>query len=180
MKVAGIKRNVFRCALVLHFVGLALSLGTRFADFAIDRDANGRSLQLLSFGRDLTRMLAFGLVLPGFLLMIATGILMVLVRYGLRPPLWVWIKASITTLALLVATPLAAPALTAARQWARWSAEHNELAPQFGESAARASFFGSIVLVLFLLNIPVAIWKPFASIRLPRIQVSRQPKANSR
>src|ERR1700744_1124643 len=92
MKVADIKRNAFRSALVLHFVGLALSLGTRFADFAIDRNTANGSLQVLSFGRDLTSKLAFGLVLPGFLLMVLTGIVMVVLRYGLHPPFWIWIK----------------------------------------------------------------------------------------
>jgi hypothetical protein len=178
MKTPDIKRNAFRGFLVLHFVGLAMSLGTRIADFAIDRATRGGSLQVLSFGRDLTSHLALSLVLPGFLLMIASGIIMVLLRYGRHPPLWVWIKAAIATTALLVATPLAAPALAAARQWAQWSAEHNQLAPQFSDSAARATLYGAIVLVLFLLNIPIAIWKPFASVRLPRIHTLRKSEAN--
>jgi hypothetical protein len=177
MKTADIKRNAFRSALALHFIGLAMSLGTRLADFAIDKDTSGGSFQTLSIGRDLTSQLARSLVLPGFLLMIASGIIMVVLRYGYHPPLWVWIKAGLTTVALLVATPLAAPALAAARQWAHWSAEHDQLAPQFSDAAARASFYGGIVFVLFLLNIPVAIWKPFASIRLPRIRQLRTSEA---
>jgi hypothetical protein len=170
MKTADIKRNVFRGLLVFHFIGLAMSLGTRLADFAIDRSTSDGSLQALSFGRDLTSQLAFNLVLPGFLLMIVSGIMMVGLRYGSHPPLWVWIKAGTTTVALFVATPLAAPALATARQWAHWSAEHNQLAPQFSDSAAKASLYGGIVLALFLVNIPVAIWKPLASIRLPGIR----------
>jgi hypothetical protein len=175
MNTPDIKRNAFRSFLVLHFIGLAMSLGTRLADFAIDRDTSGGNLQTLSMGRDLTSQLAYSLVLPGFLLMLASGVIMVLLRYGLHPPLWVWIKAAISTMALFVATPLAAPALAAGRQWAHWSAEHNQLAAQFSDSAARASFYGGIVFVLFLLNIPVAIWKPFASVRLPRIRPQRTP-----
>jgi hypothetical protein len=178
MKTPDIKRNAFRSFLVLHFIGLAMSLGTRIADFAIDRATRGGSLQALSFGRDLTSHLALSLVLPGFLLMIASGIAMVLLRYGLHPPLWVWIKAGLATTALLVATPLAAPALAAARQWAQWSAEHNQLAPQFSDSAARATLYGAIVFILFLLNIPIAIWKPFASVRLPRIRALGRPEGN--
>jgi hypothetical protein len=178
MKTADIKRNAFRGFLVLHFIGLAMSLGTRLADFAIDRLTSGNGLQALSFGRDLTSQLAYSLVLPGFLLIIASGIVMVLLRYGFHPPLWVWIKAGISTIALFVATPLAAPALTAARQWAHWSAENNQLAPQFSDSAAKAAFYGGIVFILFLLNIPIAIWKPFASIRLPRIRES-EPKTKT-
>jgi hypothetical protein len=170
MKTADIKRNAFRSFLGFHFVGLAMSLGTRIADFAIDRATRGTNLQSLSFGRDLTGLLARSLVLPGFILMIATGIAMVLLRYGRHPPVWVWMKAALTTAALFVATPLAAPALTAARQWAHWSAEHGQLAPEFGDFATKASLYGGIVFILFLLNIPVAIWKPFASVRFPRLR----------
>jgi hypothetical protein len=169
METADIKRNAFRSCLGLHFVGLAMSLGTRIADFTIDRITDTGNLQALSFGRDLTGTLARSLVLPGFLLMIATGIAMVLLRYGRHPPVWVWMKAGVATMALLVATPLAAPALTAAKQWAHWSAEHGQLAPEFSDSAAKASLYGGIVFILFLLNIPIAIWKPFAAVRLPKL-----------
>jgi hypothetical protein len=175
MKSADLKRNASRSLLVLHFIGLAMSLGTRLADFVIDRVTSGGSLQTLSLGRDLTSVLARSLVLPGFLLMIASGVTMVLLRYGRHPPVWIWMKAGLSTLALLVATPLAAPALAAARQWAHWSLEHDLLAPQFGISAARASLYGGIVAICFLLNIPIAIWKPFASVRLPR---HRTPSAS--
>jgi hypothetical protein len=180
MKTADIKRNAFRGLLVFHFVGLAMSLGTRFADFAIDRATGSGSLQELSLGRDLTSQLAFSLVLPGFLLMIASGISMVVLRYGLHPPLWIWFKAGITTVVLFVATPLAAPALAAARQWARWSAEHNQLAPQFSDSAAKAGLYGGIVFALFMLNILIAVWKPLASIRLPGIREARTSEAPRR
>jgi hypothetical protein len=179
MKTADIKQNAFRSALVLHLIGLAMSLGTRLADFAIDSDTSGADLRTLSIGRDLTSELARSLVLPGFLLMIASGIIMVVLRYGFHPPLWVWIKAGLTTVALLVATSLAAPAVAAVRQWAHWSAEHNQLAPQFSDAVARASLYGGIVLILFLLNIPVAIWKPFASVRLPRVRELRTSGAKS-
>jgi hypothetical protein len=179
MTAADLKRNALRSLLVLHFIGLAMSLGTRLADFVIDRITSGGSLQALSFGRDLTSVLARGLVLPGFLLMIATGITMVLLRYGRHPPAWVWMKAGFSTLALLVATPLAAPALAAAKQWAHWSLEHNQLAPQFSISAAQAGLYGGIVLICFLVNIPIAIWKPFASVRLPRQRSGPEPKARS-
>jgi len=171
MKSADLKRNALRSLLVLHFIGLAMSLGTRLADFVIDRATSGGSLQALSLGRDLTSVLARGLVLPGFLLMIASGIAMVLLRYGRHPPVWVWTKAGLSTLALFVGTSLAAPALAAARQWAHWSLAHNQLAPQFSSGAALASLYGGIVFILFLLNIPIAIWKPFASVRLPRNRV---------
>jgi hypothetical protein len=168
MNVARTKRNVFRSLLVLHFVGLTLTLGTRFATFAIDQATRGVALQTLGLGRDLSGMLARRLTLPGFLLTIATGILLVLVRYGSRPPLWIWIKAALTTIALGVATTLVAPALEASRTWAHWSVEHGHLAPQFYESAARASIFGAAVLLLVALNIPVAIWKPTRVVKVHR------------
>jgi hypothetical protein len=162
------KRNILRSLLLLHFIGLAMVIGTRIANFAIDKQTTGGTLQLLVVGRDLGGAIARGVVLPGFLLVIFTGIVMTLVRYGRRPPVWIWMKVGLTSVALFVASPLVAPALRSARSWAHWSLEHNQLAPQFAASAATASFYGAVVFTLVLLNLPVAIWKPFLSINLYR------------
>jgi hypothetical protein len=163
------KRNIFRGLLFFHFLGLATAIGTRLANFEIDRETAQSGLQALSFGRDLTGALALRLVLPGFLLTVATGIAMTLLRYGVHPPLWVWIKVGLNAVALFVVSPLVAPALEAAREWAHWSVAHNQLAPQFESSAAQASLYGAVVFALFLLNIPVALWKPLAAVRLPTV-----------
>jgi hypothetical protein len=168
-----LKRQVFRSLLVVHFIGLALTIGIRFAGLVIDRVTGTADLQSLSFGRDLTGVLARSLTLPGFVLTVATGILMVLLRYGRHPPVWVWIKVGLATAALSVGTPVVAPALEAAREWAHWSVQHGQLAPQFKEAAARASFYGGIVFALFALNIPVAVWKPFSGLTVSQL-VSRK------
>jgi hypothetical protein len=173
MQVSDIKRHVFRSLLAVHFVGLALTIGIRFSALVIDQVTSAADLQSLSFGRDLTGVLARSLTLPGVLLTVATGILMVLLRYGRRPPVWIWIKVGLTTAALSLGTPVVAPALAAAREWAHWSVQHGQLAPQFQEAVARASFYGGIVFALFLFNIPVAVWKPFSSLKLSRL-VSRK------
>ena len=55
---------------------------------------------------------------------------------------------------------LSPPALVAARHWAKWSVEHNQLASQFQQNATQAECFGAIVFGMLLLNIPVAVWKP--------------------
>lgn len=178
MQVSDIKRHVFRSLLVFHFVGLALTIGIRFAGLVIERVTSTADLQSLSFGRDLTGVLARSLTLPGFFLTVATGILMVLLRYGRRPPVWIWIKIGLTTAALSLGTPVVAPALAAAREWAHWSVQHGQLAPQFQEAVARAGFYGGIVFALFLLNIPVAVWKPFSGLKLSQL-VSRKMERTS-
>lgn len=169
MKISDTKRHVFRGLLSLHFVGLALTIGVRLASFGIYRATGAGDLQALSFGRDLVGLLARSFTLPGFLLTVLTGIAMVLLRYGSRPPLWVWIKVALTIAALSLATPVVGPALDAARQWAHWSLEHGHLAPEFLTSVAKANFYGGIVFALFVLNIPVAIWKPFPGLTLSRL-----------
>lgn len=169
MKISDIKRHAFRGLLSLHFVGLAVTLGVRVASFGIYRATGAGDLQALSFGRDLVGLLARSLTLPGFLLTVLTGIAMVFLRYGSRPPVWVWIKVALTTSALLLATPIVGPALDAARQWAHWSLEHGHLAPELQASVAKANFYGAIVFALFVLNIPIAIWKPFAGLTLSRL-----------
>jgi hypothetical protein len=169
MQVKDVKRHAFRTLLVLHFIALALTLGVRLASFVIYRITSHADLQALSFGRDLTGVLARSLTLPGFLLTVVTGVLMVLLRYGLRPPIWVWMKVGLTAAALSLATPVVGPALEAAREWARWSAEHGQLAIEFRDSAAKASLYGGIVFALFLLNIPIAVWKPFSGLKVSQL-----------
>ena len=39
------------------------------------------------------------------------------------------------------------------------------MAPQFAASAAQASLYGAVVLALFVLNISVAVWKPFNAVK---------------
>ncbi len=167
MQTATLKRNLFRFLLVGHFLGLTLSVGVRFADFVIESQTGRQGLQTLSIGQDLTGTLAATLVAPGFIIMIVTGVSMTLVRYGLRPPLWVWLKVGVTVAAVILAQTKVAPALAAARRWAHWSVQNGHLAPQFHDNRAQAAFFGAIVVSLFLVNIPVAVWKPFAAIRFP-------------
>lgn len=169
MKISDIKRHAFRGLLSLHFVGLALTIGVRLASFGIYRATGAGDLRSLSFGRDLVGVLARSLTLPGFLLTVLTGIAMVVLRYGSRPPIWVWIKVVLTTAALSLATPVVGPALDAARQWAHWSLEHGHLAPELQASVAKANLYGGIVFALFILNIPVAIWKPFSGLKLSRL-----------
>ncbi|WP_133650972.1 hypothetical protein [Paraburkholderia flava] len=162
-----IRRNAFRTLLLFHFLGIALSVGSRFVDFVIEKQTEDSSLQMLTFGRDLTGVTARTLTAPGFWLVIVTGVAMTLLRYGRRPPIWVWIKIGLTVVGLVVASALVAPALQASRQWAHWSVDHNQLAQQFVQSASHASFYGAIVFTLFLINLPVAIWKPFLSVKPP-------------
>lgn len=174
---ANTRRNAFRVLLVLHFVGLALLIGVRFADYVIENRTAHSSLQILAFGRDLTFAINRTLALPGFLTIASTGIAMTLLRYGRRPPIWVWIKVTLNILAFFVVSPFVAPALTATRKWAHWSADHNQLAPQYQQSASQAALFGSIIFVLFLANIPVAVWKPFLSVKPSRFGAVNTAKA---
>jgi hypothetical protein len=176
MQTANIKRNAFRTLLVLHFIGIALAVGSRFSDFVIDQQTGNANLQTLALGKALAGTIAISLTAPGFWLIIVTGVAMTVLRYGRRPPIWVCMKAGITVAGLLVALALVAPALRATREWARWSAEHNQLAPEFSHSAAQASFYGAIVFTLFLINIPVAVWKPFLKVKLPFLSSKREAR----
>ncbi len=167
MQAILLKRHSMRALLTIHLVGMAVFFGGRFADFVVVRKTEGTDLQMLAFGRDLSGAIGRGLMLPGFLTMLVTGIAMTIIRYGKRPPAWVWLKVALNVTAFLVVSPFVAPALAAARNWAHWSAAHGQLAPQFVQSAAQASFYGAIVFGLFLLNVPVAVWKPVFSLRKP-------------
>jgi hypothetical protein len=160
MSSASFKRNAFRTLLVLHLIGLTLVIGLRFASFGIEHATSAGSLQFLALGRDLMGVLARTLTLPGFLLTIATGIGMVVLRYGKKVPGWIWMKVALTTTALGLAASRVAPALEAARQWAHSSVQRGQLAPQLHDSLAQVTLYGGIVFALILLAIPVSVWKP--------------------
>ncbi|GGF35967.1 hypothetical protein GCM10011611_47910 [Aliidongia dinghuensis] len=169
MQAVTIKRNALRALLVLHLLGIAIVIGSRAADLVVYRQTSQAGFQLLALGRDLAGAIGQSLTVPSLALIIVTGISMAFLRYGRRPPIWVWIKASVTVLVLFVAPALVGPSLRAAQEWAHWSADHNQLAPQFEPSAARASLYGAIVFALFLLNISIAVWKPFLSFKFPSL-----------
>jgi len=155
-----IKRQVTRVFLFVHFVGLTLCLGTIFTNIVIERHTRGGSLELLSVGRDLVTLSSHNLIQTGFLITVLSGVLMTLLRHGLQAPLWAWIKLGVSVVVLTVVIFALDPASTAATEWARWSAEHGQLAPQYLDSVTRAGRYGVVVLSLLLVTTIVAIWKP--------------------
>lgn len=154
------KRQLTRVFLLLHFVGLTACLGTIFTNVLIERTTRSESLQLLSFARDLTSLSSQILIQTGFLTMVFTGILLTLLRYGIRAPLWAWLKLALSIVIFVTVTFALDPARSAATEWAHWSAQHGQLAQQFLDSASRATAIGRSVLLLFAITTIVAIWKP--------------------
>lgn len=155
--------HVIRVLLFFHFVGLAATLGTRLAVGVIDAQTRTAQLPILLLGRDLIDRSQRHVILPGFLVVLATGAALTLIRYGLRPPLWVWIKVGLVMAMTSVGVFGVGPAAAAAQRWAAWSSEHGQLAPQLIESVARSRSWGNVVRVLFLITIAVAVWKPFGA-----------------
>lgn len=160
MSTASIKRHAFNTLLVLHFIGLTLVIGVRFALFVIEHVTSLGSLQVLAEGRDLMGLLARTLTAPGFWLTIVSGIGMVIIRYGKNVPGWVWAKVALTVASMVLALTRVAPALEAARKWAHESAGQGHLLPQLHNSLSQATLYGGIVFTLILLTVPVAVWKP--------------------
>jgi hypothetical protein len=155
-----VKRQLTRVFLLVHFVGLTLCLGTIFTNIMIERHTAGGSLELLRIGRDLVTLSSHSLIQTGFLITLFSGILIALLRYGLRAPLWAWTKLGLSLVILNLVIFALDPASTAATEWARWSAEHGRLAPEYLDSVAHAGRYGVVVLVLLLVTTGVAIWKP--------------------
>ena len=155
-----VKRQLARVFLFVHFVGLTLCLGTIFTNILIERHTRGGSLELLSIGRDLVTLSSHNLIQSGFLITVFSGILITLLRYGLRAPLWTWIKLGLSLVILTMVIFALDPASTAATEWARLSAERGRLVPEYLDSVARAGRYGAAVLLLLLVTAIVAIWKP--------------------
>ncbi len=167
MNFQTIKRQSIRLLLLLHFVGLALSMGASIANVVIERQTRSGGLELLSIGRDLISVSSRELVQTGFYMIVISGILIVVLRYGIRAPAWVWIKLATSAAIFGVAALGQGPTTAALAALAHWSVEHGQLAPQFPDGLALAGRYGETLLVLFLTTIAVAIWKPVSF----RIQV---------
>ncbi|WP_315837654.1 hypothetical protein [Bradyrhizobium prioriisuperbiae] len=166
---AAVKRNIFRSPLAIHFIGIALLIGSRLAVIVIDRQTSHSGLQVLALGQDFAGDINKSLGPLGLLIMVATGVAMSFLRYGRRPPIWVRIKVGLNLFAFLGVALLGAPAFARVQLWAHWSADHNQLAPQFQPAAAQADLYSVIVFALLLVNIPVAVWKPFLSAKSPKL-----------
>ena len=163
MAAGNLRRQSTRILMLFHFIGLAMCLGSIFANVMIDRQTRGAGLEILALGRDLIALTSRNFIQTGFWMMVVTGILVVLLRYGLRPPIWVWVKAGTSTAIFAIVVLALDPAALSATQWAHWSAEHGQLAPQFLVSVTEAGRYGIMVLALLLVTTIVAIWKPFSS-----------------
>jgi hypothetical protein len=170
----GTRRQASRFFLLIHFLGLALSLGAAFANVAIERQTRGGSLELLAFGRDLISFSSSLLVPTGFWMMVISGILVVVLRYGYRAPLWVWLKLMASAAIFAVADFGQGPVTRALATLAHWSVEHSQLAPQYQETLALAGRYGLLTLALFLMTMGIAIWKP-VSFRIRRAAQPGQP-----
>jgi len=169
-----IKRHAFNTLLVLHFIGLALVVGVRFAYFVIENVTNAGSLQVFAEGRDLMGLLAKTLTAPGFLLTVVTGIGMTVLRYGKNVPGWVWGKVALTVAGMGLALTRVAPALQAARRFAHESAAQGHLLPQLHASLSQAALYGGVVFTFVLLTVPLAVWKPRLR-RVPAISLPDSP-----
>ena len=163
-----VRRQLTRGVLFVHLLGLTLSLGTIFTNILVERHTRGGNLEMLSLGRDLVTLSSHDLTQTGFLITLFSGILLTLLRYGIRVPLWAWIKLALSLIVLTVVLLALDPAGTAATEWARLSAERGQLAPQYLDSVARSGRYGAIVLGLLLVTMIVAIWKPLWSGLRPR------------
>jgi len=157
-----VRRQASRCLLMVHFLGLALSLGAAFANVAIERQTRGGTLELLAFGRDLIGFSSRVLIPTGFWMMVISGILVVVLRYGYRAPLWVWLKLAFSAAIFALADFGQGPVTRALAALAHWSVENGQLAPQYQESLALAGRYGLLTLALFLTTMAIAIWKPIS------------------
>jgi len=170
-----IRRQASRFFLLVHFLGLALSLGAAFANVAIERQTRGTSLELLAFGRDLISFSSSALVPTGFWMMVVSGIVVVILRYGYRAPLWVWLKLALSATVFTVADFAQGPATRALAALAHWSVAHGQLAPQYQQTLALGGRYGLVVLALFLTTMGIAIWKPVSFRIRARRPGSAQP-----
>lgn len=144
----------------LHFVGLAVFLGSIIANIAINQSIVADGLPMLANGRTLISLTSRHLVLQGLALMAATGIAMAGLRYGVRWPVWLYAKIACAALIVAISFIFLFPSIDEATRWAGVSAEQNQRVPEFSEWLAREARFGMLNVLLFVSAGALALWRP--------------------
>jgi predicted Abi (CAAX) family protease len=154
----------------LHFVGLAMFLGTIIVNIVVEKHIAVGGLPLLADGRTLISLISHRLILQGLGLMTVTGVLMAVLRFGAGTPIWVYAKAACVGLIVAISLVFLLPSLDEATRWAVISASQNKLLPEFSQWLGGGAHFGVVNLLLFFAAGALALWRP-------SLPVSRRPRS---
>ncbi len=155
-----LRRHVLLVLKGLHFVGLALFLGTIVSSIVIDIHIEGRGLTALAEGRQAVSLISHALIMSGLGLMIVTGIGLSILRYGFRWPRWILVKILFVVVIFGVAFFALLPALDSATVWAVRSAKDGILHSEYTYYLTRESIFGIANMLVFIGAAVFALWKP--------------------
>ena len=144
----------------LHLVGFALLLGEIAYSHSINLHIEAADLAALAHGRQIVSLASHRLIMSGLALMVVSGIVMALVRYGLRWPRWILVKTVCTILFAVMAFFFVFPAVNHATAWAVRSAQDHQRHAEYAFWLGRETSFGTVTLLLLIVSGALALWKP--------------------
>jgi Predicted integral membrane protein (DUF2269) len=158
----GARDPIYQMAKALHFLGLAMFLGSILGHVTIGLVPGAKDqAQAMLFGRQAIEIATWSLTVPGLVLLVVSGLFMTL-RGGLGFGRWRWLNVHqiVGVLILLNASvslvPVGGDLLDVASKIMQGRASLDDLAAL----SARESMFGAASLVLALITIFVAVLKP--------------------
>jgi hypothetical protein len=133
----------------LHRVGAGLFLGAIASSVVIDHAIGDADLATLAAGRRLVSLIGHQLIMPGLGLLALAGVVLALLRHGVRWPVWLIVKLALTAAIVVVANLWLLPALDAATAAAVRSAADGVRRPDYALWLARESGLGGLNVLLF-------------------------------
>ena len=147
---------------LFHYLGLILFLGSIFLYILISGLTSHSSLENLVFSRQIIRTGTLFLTIPGLGLVVLSGLIMTTKYYGFFKHRWLTIKQFLMLTILLNSKFLVLPAIEEALRLAKLSQETGFLLPEYQAAYQQEAIFGGINVMLSIVSMVVAIWKPKA------------------
>lgn len=147
---------------LFHYLGLMLFLGSIFVYILISGLTSHNSLENLVFARQIIHTGTLFLTIPGLGLVLLSGFVMTAKYYGFDKHLWLNLKQFLTLIILFNTAFLVLPAIGDALQLAKLSQETGFLLPEYQAAYQQEAIFGGINVMLSIVSMVVAIWKPKA------------------
>jgi hypothetical protein len=159
---AGAGDPVYKIAKALHFLGLAMFLGSILGHVTIGFVPGAKDqAQAMLFGRQAIEIATWSLTVPGLALLVVTGLFMTLRgRLGFGRRRWLTVHQIVGTLILLNAAVILLPVGGELLDVASKIMQGHASVDDFTALRGRESMFGAVNLLLALITIFVAVLKP--------------------
>lgn len=152
---------MYKTAKALHFLGLAMFLGSILGHISIGFLPGAGEAQTILLGRQAIDVATWWLTLPGLALLVITGLFMTVQgRYGFARRRWLTAHQLLAVLIVLNAVFVLVPGGGALLALATEVADGRQTADAMNALAGRESMFGAANLLMALTAVFIAVFKP--------------------